>query len=105
MPDAGDGEKRDRQGHYRLAVMWHPLRQRLARGLVTGEEKGAAGLAAGLDVALGLVTYHLRVLVRRGVLETVAGRDPASPLYRWAADTEWARELIFAESEEEGEDV
>ncbi len=104
MPGAGDGEKRDRQGHYRLAAMWHPLRQRLARGLVTGEEKDAAELAAGLDVALGHATYHLRVLVTRGVLETVAGDDPASPLYRWATDAEWARELIFAEAEEEGED-
>lgn len=98
------GERRGGQDRHRLAAMWHPLRQRLARRLLDGEERSAEELAAGLRLAPGRVVYHLRVLARRGVLDVVDDRDSAPTRYRWAADAAWAREMIFAEDEEEGGD-
>ncbi|MET0305612.1 MAG: helix-turn-helix domain-containing protein [Solirubrobacterales bacterium] len=100
MAGSGDEEKRqDRESHYRCAAMLHPLRQRIARLLAGGAELGAAELAAELDEAPARIARHLRVLVRRGVLQVVPKRRPNPPLYRWSSEAEWAQEMLAEEGE------
>jgi DNA-binding transcriptional ArsR family regulator len=79
--------------------MLHPLRQRIARQIASGEELGVAELAAELGEARGRISYHLRILVRRGVLKVVPKRRPTPPLYRWHSDAQWAREMLDGEGE------
>lgn len=99
MAGFGDRRERDRESHYRCAVMLHPLRQRIAGALSRGGEAGVAELAAELEVAPGRVAHHVRVLKRHGVLKVVPKRRPAQPLYRWSADARWAKEMLDKEDE------
>jgi Helix-turn-helix domain len=80
--------------------MAHPLRQRIAWFLSPDEQVGVARLAAELHEPPARIAYHLRLLVRRGVLRVVPKRRPAPPLYRWSANAEWARELLVGEGEQ-----
>jgi DNA-binding transcriptional ArsR family regulator len=80
--------------------MFHPRRQRIARLLSDGAEVGAAELSATLEQPLGTIGRHLRVLRRRGVLKAVPRRRPTPPLYRWADNAEWAREMLVEEEDE-----
>ncbi len=99
MAGFGVGDEQDRENHYRRATMLHPSRQRIARRLSDGEEASTAALAAQLEEPAGRVAYHVRVLVRRGVLKVVPRRRPKPPLYRWSADAQWAREMLAKEDE------
>lgn len=83
-----------REDHYRLAAMFHPLRQRIALSLSGGAEASAAELARELEQPLGRICHHLRVLARRRVLKVVPRPRPAPPLYRWSDDAGWAREML-----------
>jgi DNA-binding transcriptional ArsR family regulator len=99
MAGSGDRES-ERENHYRRAAMFHPLRQRIARVLSGGAEVAAAELSTKLEQPLGTIGRHLRVLRRRGVLKVVPRRRPTPPLYRWADDAEWAREMLVEEEDE-----
>jgi DNA-binding transcriptional ArsR family regulator len=101
MTGPKDGrEDRGGQSRYRRAAMRHPVRRRIARRLADGKEESAGELAAALDEALGGIAFHLRVLVRHGVLEVVPKCNPAPPLYRWAPDAQWARDMLVDEGDE-----
>lgn len=99
MAGSSDGRECEREGHYRRAAMFHPLRQRIARLLSEGEKAAAGDLSAELEHPLGGIAYHLRILVRRRVLEVVPRRRPAPPLYRWSDEAQWAREMLVEEDE------
>lgn len=99
MAGSSDREQA-REDHYRRAAMFHPLRQRIARLLLSGAEVGADELSTKLEQPLGTIGHHLRVLRRRGVLKVVPRRRPTPPLYRWADDAEWAREMLVEEEDE-----
>jgi DNA-binding transcriptional ArsR family regulator len=86
-----------REDHYRVAAMFHPLRQRIARALSDGLEAGAAELSLELGQPLGRVRHHLRILARRRVLKVVPRRRPTPPLYRWSDDAAWARDMLIGE--------
>jgi DNA-binding transcriptional ArsR family regulator len=95
MPGSGEGGKcRDKENHYRCAVLLHPLRHRILRLVFGGEEVGVGEIAAALDRAPGEIAYHLRVLVRRRALKVVPKCRPVSPHYRWSPDAEWARKML-----------
>jgi DNA-binding transcriptional ArsR family regulator len=94
------GESRDKQSHYRRAALFHPLRRRIARRMADGGEASAIKLAAELRAPRGRVAYHLRVLVKRQVLQAVPTCNPAPPRYRWDAQAQWARDLL-AEDEKD----
>ena len=89
-----------RESHYRRAAMFHPLRQRIARLLAGGAEAAAAELSLELEQPRGAIGHHLRVLTRRRVLRVVPRRRPTPPLYRWADNAEWAREMLVEEDEQ-----
>lgn len=94
-----DGTCRDKRNRYRRAAMLHPQRQRIARPLAGGAELSTSEIAGELGEALGRVSYHVRVLVKRGVLKAVPKRRPAPPLYRWSPQAQWAREMLVEEAE------
>jgi Helix-turn-helix domain len=99
MAGSIDGGERNRENHYRRAAMFHPLRQRIAHLLSGGVETAAIELSAKLEEPLGRIAYHLRVLVKRGVLKVVPKRRPTPPIYRWSDDARWAREMLVEEDE------
>jgi DNA-binding transcriptional ArsR family regulator len=79
--------------------MLHPLRQGIAARLLHGEELDVPRLAADLDEAPARIAYHLRVLTRHRVLKVVPRRNPNPPLYRFAAEAPWIREMLAGEDE------
>ena len=87
----GHGDGRERR---RRAVMGHPLRRRIGRALADEREAGVAEIAAELEEAPALVTYHVRLLFRRGVLKAVPSGSPSPPVYRWSPQAGWARKLL-----------
>jgi hypothetical protein len=93
MAGSGDREH-ERENHYRRAVMFHPLRQRIARLFSGGAEVAATALSTELEQPLGTIGHHLRVLTRRRVLKVVPRRRPTPPLYRWSEDAGWAEEML-----------
>src|SRR5262245_19814416 len=97
MAGPDHGSERNRESHYRQATMLHPLRRRIARRLAPGGDAGIAELSAGLGESPGRLAYHLRLLVRRGVLKIVPKRRPNPPLYRWSTDARWARQMLTEE--------
>jgi DNA-binding transcriptional ArsR family regulator len=88
-----DRKARGRTEHLRLAALFHPRREAILRLLLGGREAASGELAAALEGDRGRIGYHLRVLVRRGVLQGVA-RGKAPPLYRWSPRADWARKLL-----------
>lgn len=95
------GEHEDRESRYRRAAMLHPVRQRIARLLADGAELRVAEVADALGQPRGRIAYHLRLLVKRGVLKVVPRRRPAPPRYRWSSEAEWAREMLVDEEGDE----
>ena len=94
MEGSGNGRReRGRTKHLRLAALFHPQRQGILRLLLGGREAASGEIAAALEGDRGQIGYHLRVLVRRGVLQGVA-RGKAPPLYRWSPRADWARKLL-----------
>lgn len=98
MEGCGHG-RRGRDGrtgaeHLRLAALFQPRRQKILRLLLDGREVDSGEIAAAVGGDRGRIGYHLRVLVRRGVLQGVA-RGPAAPaLYRWSPQADWARKML-----------
>jgi len=88
------GERRNKERHYRCAVLLHPLRNRILRLLSRGRELGVGEIAAELDQEPGRIAYHVRVLFKRSALQAVQKRRPAAPLYRWSPRAEWARKML-----------
>jgi DNA-binding transcriptional ArsR family regulator len=102
----GDGRegrgKRSRREHLRLAALFHPRRQAILWLLLDGREAEAGEIAAALGADRGRIGYHLRVLVKRGVLQGVArGASPA--LYRWSPGASWARKMLKKSEEQDAE--
>lgn len=93
MAGSGDRRERDRESHYRCAVMLHPLRQRIAGAFSRGKVSSVAELATELEVASSRVAHHVRVLTRHGVLRVVPRQRPTPPLFRWS-DAQWAEEML-----------
>ncbi len=88
------GKRRDKKDHYRRAAIMHPLRRRILRLLSPDGEAGAAEIAAELDEEPGRISYHLRVLVRRGVLREIAKGQAGPARYRWSPRAQWARKML-----------
>jgi DNA-binding transcriptional ArsR family regulator len=94
MAGSGGGKKRrDKENHYRHAAILHATRQAILHLLSDGRELGASEVAAELDEPLGRISYHLRVLIRRGALKAVA-RGPAPALYSWSPQAHWVRKML-----------
>ena len=98
MAGSSDREH-ERENRHRRAAMFHPLRQRIGRLLSDGAEVAAPELSTELGQPLGRIAYHLRILVRRRVLEVAPRRRPTPPLYRWSDDAQWAREMLVREDD------
>jgi DNA-binding transcriptional ArsR family regulator len=98
------GERRDDGDDKRRAALSHPLRNRILRLMLGGDEAGKAEIAAELDEPQGRIAYHLRVLVRHEALEVVPKCRPTPPHYRRPPDGDWFRKMLeeLAEQEEEG---
>ncbi len=95
MAGSRDGkERRDKRDHYRRAALRHPLRRRILQLLFDGSEAGAAEIATELGEALGRISHHLRVLVKRDALRAVARGRPMPALYRWSPQAQWARKML-----------
>lgn len=95
----GRGHGGGRQRRRRRAVMLHPLRQRIGGMLVDGREAGATEIAAELKEAPARIAYHLRQLLRGGVLKAVPNGSPSRPVYRWSQEAGWARKLLGEDDE------
>ena len=97
--DAGGGRgERSRTEQLRLAALFHPRRQGILQLLFDGREVAADEIAAALGAEPGHTRYHLRILVKRGVLQGVA-RGAAPPLYRWSPRAGWARKMLRKDGE------
>jgi DNA-binding transcriptional ArsR family regulator len=79
-PDEESGQKRDtspkgKRGHGGdraglIAAIAHPARRHILRLLIAaGEPRSPAQMAKALDLPLGMVAYHTRVLGRLGAVE------------------------------------
>ncbi len=94
MAGSEDGKRRNKEHRYRRAAVLHPLRQRILRLTADGREASLAAISSRLEEPQGRVAYHLAVLVKRGALKIVADHAPATPLYTWSSDAEWARKML-----------
>lgn len=94
---AGEEGTRGRRGNRfkrPAAALMHPVRQRIACLLADRGELDAIELAAVLGVKPAEVAYHLRVLVKSGLLGVEPKRPPTPPCYRWSGGIEWVRDVF-----------
>ena len=100
MSPAGKDAGRGRQFDPDLAkALSHPLRQRILERLSASGEASPTQLARALDVPLGNVAYHVRILHQLGFVELVGTRQRRGALehrYRalshpWLDAEQWAR--------------
>ena len=100
MSPAGKDAGRGRQFDPDLAkALSHPLRQRILERLSASGEASPTQLARALDVPLGNVAYHVRILHHLGFVELVGTRQRRGALehrYRalshpWLDAEQWAR--------------
>ena len=91
---ADDSDRREREERFRFAALAHPLRQEIMQPMLEGKEMTALEMTGELDSELGIISYHVRVLLRRGALKGVA-RGPSVPaLYSWPPDADWVRKML-----------
>jgi DNA-binding transcriptional ArsR family regulator len=78
-----------------LAALRHPLRRQILHAMAERPQPlSPRELAASLTQPLSNVSYHVRVLLDRGVLELVGTqqvRGATQHFYRSSLDVEWAR--------------
>lgn len=83
-----DGEARRIKDLDTLKVLGHPLRIQLYRALYMARTATASQLADRVDEAVSLVSYHLRKLAEKGLIEEAAsqGRDGRERWWQPASD-------------------
>jgi len=82
-----------------ISALNHPLRRRILRVLATGRSASATDLSEMLDVRLGNIAYHMKVLSELNVLwlaSTQQVRGAQERFYRSTLDTRpaWARTAL-----------
>jgi DNA-binding transcriptional ArsR family regulator len=87
-----------------LTALKHEMRRRILRVMADGEPISPCELAKRLDESVSNVSYHVRVLARYMVVESVEDRQvrgATQHLYRFGLGAEWARKVL-EEFEEDG---
>lgn len=69
----------------------HPLRLRIIDELIAGDATSPVAIAARLDESVQLVSYHVRILRDRGLLELTATEPRRGAIEHFYAPTETAR--------------
>jgi|GEM_PF-2930247 len=101
---ADDSDRRDREERLRFAALAHPLRQDIMQPMLKGKEMPVSEVASELDSKPGAISYHVRVLLRRGALRALA-RGPSVPaLYSWPPEADWVRKMLGEGGEFGGQD-
>ena len=82
-----------------ITALNHPLRRKILRALVEGEAASATNLSELLDIRLGNIAYHMKVLTELKVLwlsGTQQVRGAQERFYRSALNSkpEWARTAL-----------
>lgn len=82
-----------------ITALNHPLRRRILRALVDGESASATDLSQQLDVRLGNIAYHMKVLTELKVLwlsGTQQVRGAQERFHRSVLDgkPEWAKTVL-----------
>jgi DNA-binding transcriptional ArsR family regulator len=89
-----------------LVVLRHPLRRRILREMADGEAISPRQLSDRLQQPLSNVSYHVRVLAERAVINlvrTTPARGSVQHFYRSAVDAPWARQVLgLGEKEGDG---
>jgi DNA-binding transcriptional ArsR family regulator len=86
-----------------LTGLKHKLRRRILRVMVDGEPISPCELSKRLGDSVSNVSYHVRVLAKYAIVESVEDRQvrgATQHLYRFSMDAEWARKVL-EEFEEE----
>jgi DNA-binding transcriptional ArsR family regulator len=91
-----------------ITALNHPLRRRILRVLVSGESASATDLSERLEVRLGNIAYHMKVLTELKVLwlsGTQQVRGAQERFYRsvLAGKPEWAKTAL--EQTRKGDEV
>ncbi|MFM9367332.1 ArsR/SmtB family transcription factor [Streptomyces sp. Da 82-17] len=97
------GAPRDIEDIATLKALGHPLRMKLYRALYVAETATASQLAATVDEAVSLVSYHLRKLAEHGLIEDAdsPGGDGRERWWRTASDGVRTRDVDFSEAPED----
>ena len=89
---------RDRSDdHDLLVALRHPLRRRILREMADGEAISPRQLSDALGQPLSNVSYHVRVLAERAVINlvrTTPTRGSVQHFYRSAIDAPWVRQVL-----------
>jgi DNA-binding transcriptional ArsR family regulator len=89
-----------------LLALRHPLRRRILREMADGEAISPRELSERLRQPLSNVSYHVRVLAERAVINqvrTTPARGSLQHFYRSALDAPWARQVLgLGEKEGDG---
>ncbi|MDI3389755.1 helix-turn-helix domain-containing protein [Streptomyces sp. B-S-A8] len=99
---SSQGEPRTIEDLATLKALGHPLRMKLYRALYVAETATASQLAATVDEAVSLVSYHLRKLAEHGLIEDAdtPGGDGRERWWRTASDGVRTRERDFTDAPE-----
>jgi DNA-binding transcriptional ArsR family regulator len=91
--------------HDLLVALRHPLRRRILREMAAGEATSPRQLSNALQEPLSNVSYHVRVLAERAVINLVRtkpARGSVQHFYRSAVDAPWARHVLRLGEKDEG---
>lgn len=83
--------------HDLLVALRHPLRRRILREMADGKVISPRELATELQQPLSNVSYHVRVLTKRGavtLVKTKPARGSVQHFYRSAVEAPWARQVL-----------
>lgn len=90
-----------KRGRDLFTALGHPLRRRILRAMIGGDEASPLQLARRLRVDLTAVSYHMRMLVECGAVELVRvepGRTGSRQhFYRPIISRKWALSALKAE--------
>ena len=80
-----------------LTALRHELRRRILRVMADGEPISPCQLSDRLGASVSNVSYHVRVLARHAVVESVEDRQvrgATQHFYRFARGAEWAKKVL-----------
>jgi DNA-binding transcriptional ArsR family regulator len=98
---AGDSEAGDL-----LVALRHELRREILQSMADEEEVSPKGLSKRLAQPLSNVSYHVRILDRRGAIalvRTMPARGSVKHFYRLSLKAEWALKVLGIEPKTGGE--
>ncbi len=83
--------------HDLLIALRHPLRRRILREMADGKAISPRELSNELQEPLSNLSYHVRVLARRGavtLVKTKPARGSVQHFYRSTVEAPWARQVL-----------